>query len=346
MSSRNHIAIAAILSIGCGVGVTEPMPDIPQTVEYETVHIAYGDDDLVEETDDGLRQQMLVGDVSTVGTMAQAVVAESNRLIFDHIQQVEEIVRGRPNRTEADVWMWDRTSTAINGRPGSLFVIQKQEDGTIGYTWQLNNVEGEMFEVFSGQFTPRQRIGGRQRGSGVIRFNFDSLRQLDPNNTASGTIVIAFRSIGGVRQVTFATFDLQFNASMPPLTSQHHFVQLPNGAGRLQFVRPVDFLNDGLPFERLAIDAIWTKTQSGRALAHVIGGSLAPNEVVLHECWDEANRVVFGDLTPDIPEANFEDGDPNDCEVSLSAFELFAPDDTPPQGEPRVPGPHPEERDE
>ena len=346
MTRRTHIAIAALLMASCGVGVTEPMPDIPQTVEYDTVHIEYGEEDFVEELDSGTRQQALVGAESLIGKVAQDVVRDTNRILFDHIEQVEDIVSNPPTRTEPGTWIWDRSDNSSFWRPGSFFAIQEIDDGVFGYTWRLHRVDGEEFEVFSGQFTPRTRVRGQQRGSGIIRFNFDSLKAVDENSTASGTLVIAFRAVGGVRQVTFATFDLQWNDAMTPLTSQHSFVQLPSGAGRLRFVRPVDFLNDGLPHERLAIDAVWTRSQSGRALAHVMGGSLAPNEVVMQECWDDANRQVFGDLTPDIPEADFEDGDPMDCDVSLEAFELFAPDDAPPQGDPRVPNPHPDERPE
>ena len=56
-----------MFAASCGPLVTEPMPDIPETVEYDTVRIEYGDDDLLEAS----TAQMLIGDVSPIANITQ-----------------------------------------------------------------------------------------------------------------------------------------------------------------------------------------------------------------------------------------------------------------------------------
>lgn len=346
MKRRTLLLISMLVAPACGPLVTEPMPDIPETVEYDTVRIEYGDDDLLNGTS-GTRQQMLVGDASGIAQVSQVFVKGTNLVIRTQIRLVEAVVRNDPTSYSDGVWVWDNTTFKSAEDRFSRFTIQRIEDGDFRYLWEVGNTADEMLEVFAGEFHPRARFDGRQRGLGLLRFNFTNMHEVDPTSTPEkGRVAIAFRSIGGVRQVRVATFDLVEAGETEPRSARYEYVQLPDDAGRFKFVAETDFLKDGAPFEELAIDAVWSQTQSGRALASLTGGSLTINEVLLQECWDDVGRTTFADTTPDLPGVPYEDGDISACEPRLVEFDLAPPSLDAPQTDPEIPGPHPDEAEE
>ncbi len=343
--TRQDLLIPLVLLAGCGpIGgpvVTEPMPDIPETVEYDTVRIEYGDDDLLTAS-----ARALVGSPSLLALVSQQFVRGTNGILRAQLALIAAVTRTRPTDYDDGVWSWDNAASRRAPELFSRFEIQEVEPGAYTYRWRLGETESDLLEVFSGEFHPRQRFNGRQRGLGMLQFNFSNLRQLDPDaDPSAGRVAIAFRSVGGIRQVKVASFDLVTEEQPAPRNGQYEYVEFADGAGRFQFGAETDFLNDGVPLEKLSIDAVWTESAAGRALASLTGGSLMVNEVLLHECWDGGARTTFADATPDLA-IPYEDGESSACDGRLFDIELEPPDVVVPQTDPAIPAAHPDEAEE
>lgn len=335
----------ALVAAGCGPLVTEPMPDIPETVEYDTVRIEYGEDDLVAGTaNQPLTPQALIGDASVMAALAKGLVGGTNQIIHGQFALIDAVTQHAPTSWDEGLWVWDNTEFKRDDERFSRFEISEIDEGRYGYLWLVGNRPAEMLEIFSGEFTPQTREDGRQRGYGKIRFNFDNIHAVDPETDApKGRAAIAFRAVGGVRQVRVATFDLVEHGKTEKTSALYEYVQFRNRGGRFKFGTRVDWLKDADPLEVLAVDAVWTASTEGRALARLSGGSLTINEVLAEECWGANGRMTFADLTPDMPAVPYEDGMRESCAAGLLEFELDPPAYTPPETEPAVPGPHADE---
>lgn len=320
----------------CGAQTTEPMPDIPETVEYDTVKIEYGDDDLLVVTPE-LRAQALVGDPSSMAAITRATVRGTNRILFQQIALVEAISRLPPTTVDDDVFIW------ADPKPERLtvFAIERISDNQLRYLLQSGPNEDELQPVFSGQFDRSQRLDGRQQGSGIIRFDLTELSKIDENTDAEGNVAIAFRSFNGIRQVRVAMIEVLEAGAENRTNSLYEYTQLREGAGRFKFSSLSNFRQDGEPLERVTLDTAWTRNQSGRAAGRVTGGSLQINEFLIDECWDSSGSIVWADARPDLP--TYDDGDVNDCAPALRPLSLRAPTYQPPTGDPEIPGPHPDE---
>ena len=348
--SRPNLLFSFLVLTACGgpgIGpvVTEPMPDIPETVEYDTVRIEYGDDDLIEANNN--TASMLVGDPSGIAGIAQGFVAGTNIIIATQIAFVEALMDARPTDYDDGVWTWTNLANRGFAEQYYRFRITRLDDSDFTYQLEIGKTRESLLEVFSGEFRPRQRFNGRQRGMGILRYNFTNFAEVDPTaNPSQGRVVIAFRAIGGVRQVRVASFDLLEAGQIEPGSAQWDYIEFPNDAGRFRFAAETDFLNDNAPLEELSIDTVWSRDQAGRALASLTGGSLDINEVLLHECWDESARTTFADATPDLEDVPYEDGTEDDCDAQLLEFDLSPPESAIPQTDPEIPPPHPDEEEE
>ena len=338
-----HVLFAVVFAAGCGPMVTEPMPDIPETVEYDTVRIDYGDDDLVAGQALSVHPRALVGDPSAVAHLSQVLVQGTNRVIRDQLLLVGAVTDLPPTSWDNGLWVWDNAEVKQASERFSRFAIT-EGDGRIEYRWEVGNDADEMLEIFSGWFAPMERGGGGQRGTGLVRFDFDNVLAVDPEaDVPQGRAAIAFRAVGGVRQVRVAAYELIQKGKTEPQSSLYDYVQLPDGDGRFRFGTRTDFLHDGAPHELLAVDAAWNEGAEGRASARLTGGSLLINEVLLEECWDAAANVTFADATPNLA-PNYEDGTRDACRPEHLALELAPPEFLIPEGDPVVPSAHPAEQ--
>lgn len=345
MHSRHAILATLVVTVatGCGPLATEPVPDIPQTVEYETVRIEYGDSDLIGGTSDtGTIQQALVGDPSAIAAITREVVRGTNRSIRDHFRLIDAVTIYPPTSQSGNRWVWESQIERPSNVNYTRFVIEELADNRYRYLLTGGADEASAGDLFGGEFTSFGRRDGRQEGYGRIFLDFDAVGEVDPNaEVTGGKVVIAFRSANHVRQVRTGFYEVE-QGDGPPQSAIFEYTQFANGGGDFTFFSRSDFLKDGEPLEFLAIRSAWRPDLAGRAVARVSDGSLEVNEVVFRECWDSAEGVVFADSRPDIP--NYDDGDAADCPKFLREF-----DDTPPiyrdpgSDEPDVPGVHPEE---
>lgn len=144
---RHLITIVSLGAMSCGPLVTEPMPDIPETVEYKTVRIEYGGDDLLPQP--GMRQQELVGDASGLAALTRLIVRGANQAIRDQIGLVDAITRFPPSGYMENTWTWEYQDE----RYGKLELTQSEEDpDQVSYILLIGDVKASAQEVLSGEF--------------------------------------------------------------------------------------------------------------------------------------------------------------------------------------------------
>ncbi len=324
------LALAVCLLHGCGAQTTEPMPDIPEVVEYDTVKINYGDDDLLVGGA-GLRQNALVGDPSPFAVITKAVVRGTNRTIRDNLQFVRNVTRFPPSSYNDGVWTWEYE----NADGYIFFAIEETSPNSFRYVFRAGQDSSDSAEVFNGEFTRRDRFFGRQQGFGIIRWNFTNLRRFDPTSP-EGEMVIAFRANQENRQVRVGLFGFRELNDDGPADGLYEYVQRGE-AGRLKFAALTDWLKDGEPLERTTLDVAWNAQQEGKTKVRLTDGSLEVDEFIIDECWDTSAVTVYTDVTPDVP--SFEGGSVDDCAADLTEVELTAPEYEPLTEEPAIPDP-------
>jgi hypothetical protein len=335
-------ALCAVSAVaGCGPMVTEPVPDIPQTVEYETVRIEYGDDDLLAATAQQALIGAMVGDPSFTASITKEAVRASNAIIRDHFALIDAIVALPPSRVEGNFFVWESREPRENGLNFLRFVIEQVAEDEFRYLLQGGPSEEGAQDLFAGDFTDFGRVDGEQQGTGRVFIDFDAIGAVDPAaRPNAGQLVITFRAANRVRQVRTGFYRVDLGEG--PLSAIYSYTQFSGGAGSFTYFARADFMGDGEPLEFVGIRSQWRGDLTGRAVARISGGSLEINEVVLRECWDRNAALTFADSSPDF--ADYEDGSADDCPAFLREF-----DDTPPvysdpgSDEPEVPAPHPEE---
>ena len=327
--------VAVIGLIACGPLGTEPMPDIPETVEYDTVKIDYAGEDGIQETQSNTLEQALVGDSSELARLTRETVFGTNRTIHRVFRLIEVIQRFPTSRRTDELWEWE-------GQPNGdylLFRITNVDEDTHAYTMRWGNSAQDNREVFSGEFTPIEPDTEPQQGSGTLRLDFDAVHAYD-DSSAEGEMIIAFRVRNQVRQVRVGFYQFSKEGN-PPLDAIYEYVELPSGRGELVFFGHGDWSQDGRPFEFFSADAVWLADRQGRIAARIENGSLAQPYTV-DQCWDAAEKIVWADAQPDI--ANYDDGSKDACAEPLQPLQIDAPTYQDHNGQPpEVPTPHPEE---
>lgn len=334
----------------CGPQTIEPVPDIPETVSYDTVKIDYGGEDGVDAAQTTgaaiTRGQALVGDPSQMAKLTRAAVFGTNRTIYRVFALIDVITRFPARRPRADRWVWE-------GRPDQNYLylqIDAVDDATFEYSMRWGNDADDNAEVFHGWFHPfeadasdqqdasAQQDTSAQQGEGVLYLDFDALHTYDPTS-AQGRMVIAFRSRHQVRQVR-VRFDQFRDATAEALDATYRYVELPDGRGQFVFFGRGDFSKDGSPYEFLSVEAAWLDDHQGRVAARVEEGSVT-EPVTVRECWDAAETTVWAQSQPTLP--NYDGGSEQQCAAQLRAVNLDAPAYTPPDADPQVPSAHPAE---
>ncbi len=338
------VSLLVALSVSaCGPQTIEPVPDIPETVSYDTVKIDYGGEDGVAQAQRGAFDgpvtlgQKLVGDPSTMAKLTRGVVFGTNRTIYKVFAFIDALTKFPARHPSSTRWIWQ-------GEPQGnylYFQIDATDHDTFQYTLRWGNDAQDNRTVFTGWYHPladNTAHTGAQDGEGLLHLDFDALHAYDPT-AAQGQMAIAFRSHHDVRQVRvgFAEFT---DGTAEPLSAIYRYVELPGGRGRLVFFAHGDFSKDGRPYEFLSVDANWLADHQGRVAARVQGGSVS-QPVTVGECWDADQTTVWAHSQPTLP--NYDGGSQDACAPALGALSLDAPTYAAPDGDPQVPGPHPSE---
>jgi hypothetical protein len=334
----------------CGVGVIDPMPDIPETVEYDTVRIEYGRDDGIEATreDELTRTNPLLGERSAIAELTRATVSNTNGLIYGILTQVEDVIATPPTDYAEEVWTWE-VNRPVRGEyiKFSLERLDTIEAAgavdAVRFRLEYGTTRVNSGKIYDGEFYTFGRDDeGRQRGAGVLRFYLDEVRRFDPNS-AEGTMRLSFRVKDGVRQVRANLLGVRRAGSrLDPTDASYGYLQLPDGYGRLNYVARGDAIGrDGVD-ELSSVDAAWTPDERGRAAAQIRGGSLGELELNRRQCWD-AEQITTYQLSA--PANEGDGGDESTCDPVLLTLDLAPPGFERPDGsDPAIPGRHPSER--
>ncbi|MFW6058401.1 MAG: hypothetical protein ACOC9W_06055 [Persicimonas sp.] len=327
------LAAAGLLS--CGPETTAPMPDIPQTVDYDTVKIDYAGEDGVEQTDSSTLTQAIVGESSELAGLTRQAVFGTNRTIYRVFELIDAITAFPPLRRGEDWWEWEGTPDGNY----LFFRIDAVDDDTLEYTMRWGDSAQDNATIFTGWFRPFEAEGDPQEGVGVLRIDFDAIHAYDPSS-AQGKIVIAFRARNQVRQVRVGYYQLREEPA-EPLDAIYRYVELPSKRGRLVFFGRGDFAGDGRPHEFLSVQTVWLADRRGRVAARIEEGSF-DQPFTVRQCWDASETVDWAHSQPTLPD--YDGGSQDDCAPGLRSLDIEAPTYEPPGDEdPQVPEPHPSE---
>ncbi len=327
-------ALMALVMASCVPMSTEPMPDIPQTPEYETVRVEYGTSDQLGGAN--LSWQASVGAASTVALFTRHTVANTNQVLYRYLSTVSYIRTQRPSRHEHGYYEWETTLQGDYYR----FELTEDDAGDVTFELWAGNSASDSAVILDGEMTPLEDTGQqRQEATGRLRIDLDAARQYD-ETVAHGEVFLAFRSARGIRQVRVGFDEYRESDAHEPLSGIYEYVQLRDATGFFTFFVIEEMGLDGEP-QFLSVDAAWTADQAGRA--HGIYADLSGQvNLEVDKCWAEDQRVVYQRTSPTIP--SVEGGEVEDCAGSLQGLELSAPrPDEVGEVVPQVPEPHPEE---
>lgn len=347
---HQHLILFLACSFGCGPIVTEPKPDIPETVEYDTVRIEYEDPNALSVSHDVIAQA-LIGDPSWTALLTRSVVDTTNLIMLAPFVLLEEIKKAPPTAFNETTWIWEFENEDGAFRMEIFDLGESLLVGSRDYSFRIfggDNTD-ELLEVISGSYTLTEgRFLASQRGYGVLHFNFDNQRAIDgKEDDVYGQMYIAFRVLGGVKQVVVLTDDVR-KPSEPPsalTTNIYRYVTFRDRIGQFSFASKTDFLNDGEPLETMSVHSTWLENE-GRSRSSVVDGSLTINELLLDECWED-DVITYAAVTPDIPNLNYSDGEPENCNSILRNVQLSPPQlEATPDRLTDPPDPHPDEADD
>lgn len=332
-----HTAALALLAAAEPSCIAIPQPDIPQdaVVTYETVRIEFPDEDPDTELDiagsgggDFATLELpAVGDPSNLRAFTLDTLRKTNAALFGSLDTLRSVSRCRAaNRCEA---AGDNLWTAFGERPALdvRFTLSREPQlGRFSYNLEASPKADPSLgfrSIFDGYFIPAPNNSDNTRirlGEGVIRYHFDVLSFLAPNNP-TGNLALAFRSEpNGTRKVRAFLRDLRGTRAPRPVTAIYEFTQNPDGSGTFHFQAANDFLGDGAPLEELALYAVWNTSGAARLTGRVTGGSIIVPEITVGHCWDDAGRTVWSEANPD-PGGKTE-GNFTDCADDLEALDF------------------------
>lgn len=343
-------AAALLMTLACG-GTFDPIPEVPEHVEYDTLCIDYEDQPCQVEEDPNGKQPLatargaLVGQQSILAAFTSATIAQTNDILRDQSDLIARIKRVPPTDTSEGTWTWE------NDEPGEYF---KLEIATIEAPANRPRVvESYRYEITVGDSSSdnaliyqaeyyvldAQRLRGIQQGFGVVRFFFDDARRFD-SNLPTGALRIAFRSRNNVRQVRAAFQQVAESPQRDPLNALYQYVELPGNRGTLKYKGTGDFEEDGAPLETISAHAAWVSSSEGRIAARISGGSFPQGEdLLVNQCWDAMGVSVYERYNMGAPE-----GDLEACAQALRPLTLSAPTMLDPgTTDPEIPTAHPEE---
>ncbi len=325
------VVVAVLVWPGC---MTDPMPDIPASPEYETVRLEYGTSDELEESQQG-QLTARIGETSQLADVTRQTVAGTNAALRDHLKLMEEFRDHQPTSVGDDYYEWE----APEGSEYVQYRIERVDDDTHEHWLRIGESRSDSAVVVEGTMTPDERDGDRQQGEGLITFDFDALAQVQDDPEASqGLMHLAFRSHGGVRQVAVGLDEVAGLEGDEPLTGIFDYTQLADERGFFSFFGHGSF--EGGDTEFASFDAAWTPDQQGRIDARFEGGG--DWDVLVDQCWDADQQISYMRTEP---ESGDDGGEVEDCaaplrDVELEATEHEEPDDVIPD----IPGEHPEEQ--
>lgn len=357
------LTLLGLTATSCGApqDTTNPKPDMPQTVRYDTVRLTYGDRDGIQTESKTLRRrQALVGEPSKLAELLQNTIFGTNKAIHQAFELIDTAKQNDVTEHQQS-WIWEtrKDETLVRLEVTSI------DDSTFKHLLKIGPDSDSLETAVTGRFTSLAPADGEQAGQGVLNFHLETLEEAGFGD-GRGNVILSFRRKGGVKQIRVMFRNFRGSFTEQPLHSINKYTELPDGRTRFKFVGLADVVDSDQPGpgnnpgnggngpgnggngpggptkERLLVDAAWTDARAGRAALEAKGASVGrPHRV--DQCWNEAQDVVWASSEPQI---NSQDGGNRDeCVSALDEFELEPPKSLePPEGEPDIPEPHPDEQ--
>lgn len=309
--------------------------DDPETEEYRQALVSE-DDVKMEYAENGTATAALNGtERSALGLMTASAVIHTQLHLYGHLLLMREIVKHVPTGRYKNKRIWEHTE-------GDVFLrvtIEKSPTprGTkFDYKFEASKGDGDLLRLLDGdvvRIETRPDAFGKQ-GFGFVRVYLTNLNAIDPaEHEATGTVRVAFRKVGFVRQVRVRMINIEDPTDpSAPRFGEYGYVLLRDNSGGLKWFSIGDAKGDGAPYENVAVHSVWRDDRSGIGNAFVFGGSLEVDYWSLSQCWD--NRFFLGYQQLDAPDFQVKDGDIATCfdlpeELPVPDYEMELPDEDP-----------------
>jgi hypothetical protein len=342
MMLRTFLLMTALALAGCGGGpeASHPLPDWPQDVppledlllEPETVEQTY-DEGAEDETmgESGLRvaEQGLVNDPAVLLPYLRQGLLISNIMARTGLGLLGSVARsGPPVSADSNKLVWEVRDK------GALYTLRIERDVGVAGRWNYQLLVGSEAAgdadvprlLLGGWFHPGQRDGGRQTGSGLIRYDYDAFASLpDAGESVRGVGAFGFRTdrAGGLRMRVILD-GFKPKDSDQRLDAQYIYRLAPdNGGGEFRFLLKADIIQAIEGDEVLGETVVWGPNRAAKAKALIVNPNIE-TELRIDECWNLRGRQVWVQYDP--AELAESDGDEGDCAGPLAELELPDPD--------------------
>lgn len=345
------LAALTPLAVACGDLSQEDLlfrDAVPSKADVEVVPA--GVESQAQEEADSTRSQPLeeaCAGPTDLKCSARNVSTGLNAITFFLLDLVDAIVKHPPSKRERGRRVWGpffdfgNGSTArfemrringgltyefcLHGVPGT---IRDQDAGDVSCDTDVDEDSG-LTLLLRGELSPGTIAGAGAR-SGVGSMTLQTGRLDDDLSSIGRTMNIDFNNEGDRVDVQITVEgQLEEGGLLEREPIEYTFAREADGSGEFTFTVFANFDDQPLRLrkERLDMAAQWRTDQSGRAVARVTGGDLAPDEVFVNQCWDAAQAQVYvlADVTTQPGDPLLLEGDASQCVIDEGVVDELLP---------------------
>lgn len=346
MNRYTYALLIALMAGGCGQDDSSGSSDSDAETELYRQALVGADDIALEFESDDARHQALAGETSELAAVTADTVISTNALLGANLGLLQAITAYPPSSVEPNARVWEgenggkylqiRVEKSAAPRGSHFEYALSGRDAADPEAPLLPLIDGDVVRIET-----RPAVLGRQ-GYGVLRFHFDNINLLEPENNIDGTARITFRRVGGVRQVRVRLIDVATPEDPNfPAAAAYEYVQLSQGSGAMKWFSHGDVQRDGEPYENVAMHSAWRPDLSGVAAATAFGGSLEVDYWHMLQCWDSSFQVAYEVL--EIPGGSSQEGDITGCFEAPTDLDVPDFEESLPNEDPEIPTEHPDE---
>lgn len=342
------LAPATLLAVACGDLSQEDLlfrAAVPAKADVEVVPAGVESQaqSAASTRAQGLEEQCAATDLKC---SARNVSGGLNAITFFLLDLVDAIVQHPPTSRERGRRVWGPFFDFGDGNTARFEM--KRINGGLTYQFCLHAVAGRIRDqdadditcdsdvdedsgltlLLKGALSPGA-LGSARARSGSGTMTLQSGRLGDELARIGRTMTIDFDNRDEGTDVHIVVEGQRDEALIEREPIDYSFVRDAEGAGEFTFTVFANFDDDGarLRKERLDMAAKWLPDQSGRGLARVTGGDVAPDQVLVDQCWDAAGAqlYVLADVTTQPGDPMQLEGDPALCTIDDGVVDLLLP---------------------
>ena len=236
--------------------------------------------------------------LDTIGT-----VRELNGMTWALLHFVEDITSYPYTDEIENGFVWGPFTPALS-LVTIKFTLVKDGHNQFSFALTMRPKEddgGEFQDVLVGTYEPQD---GVTHSVGTLKLIFDTARELDETQKATGVLSVAYDTADENRDVDIIFENFQADDMEEPVNATYHYSEGADRSGEFGFDLIGDIHKDDpdrqdlVKRENLAIFVRWKKEGNGRADVRVTGGDLPDIEPPFEswessECWDELFNQVY-----------------------------------------------------